>query len=424
MSIVSKRLKYEIMIFATLGLLASVVTYSLSNLAGDWLINKQIEPIFVSANMNAQLHTYQQFVTDKKIDSKEWNKLQNWSSEDKRLFLLSVSGDKSEGSLSSKEAKTTVSKTLGVQVSVDILYNNGKVMTHFVYIRPRDMLHQTKTVLALLLSFATFLGVVYFFLNKKLNYIAVIEHGISILESGDMQYKIKVRGEDELSRLAMSLNTMSRTFMEKDLSEKMAIQTSKDIIGELSHDIRTPLTIISGYVPILVDDPSMNPQQKEYLNLIRGKTEQMNRRINDLLDYSVIYSGQQEIKKSLVSVKEIIAQLVLEMKPFPLVVKDETSQHSRISVDEMLISRVFDNLLSNMYKYADLEQEILLACFEENDRLVIQLQNVVRTDTRVEGKSLGLKISRYIVERHGGNLEVENLNGWFSVSLVLPLSLD
>lgn len=420
-SISAKRLKYEILIFATCSLLASVFTYSVTNFAGTWLVNKRIEPYIISSDINKNIAKYQKYVTGNKIASKEWNRLRNWASDDKRLFLLSVSGDKPLKSTSGVKNKETVNRSSGIQTSVVIIYKDARVLSHFVYIRPRDMLHQTKTVIVLLLSFAVFLSVFYYFLNKKLNYISVLEHGISILESGDMKYKIPVSGDDELSRLAISLNTMSQSFMEKDISEKRAIQTSKDVIGELSHDIRTPLTIISGYVPILIEDPSLTAQQKEYLNLIRLKTELMSKRINDLLDYSVIYSGQQEINKSSVQVRDVIAQLIAEMKPFHLIVENNTEQDSRILVDEMLISRVFDNLLSNVYKYANLDKEMQMACTEENHMLVIILKNTVREDSCVGGKSLGLKISRYIVECHGGELTTSCENGYFVARLSIPL---
>lgn len=420
-SISAKRLKYEILIFATCSLLASVFIYSVTNLFGTWLINKWIEPYVISRDISNDVAKYQTYVTDNKITSREWNRLGNWASDDKRLFLLSVSGDKILKSADGTKKKAAVKLSSGIQISLVIIYKDAKVLSHFVYIRPRDILHQTKTVIVLLLSFSVFLLVFYYFLNKKLNYISVLEHGISILESGDMKYKIPVNGNDELSRLAVSLNTMSQLFMDKDISEKRAIQTSKDIIGELSHDIRTPLTIISGYVPILIADPSLTAQQNEYLNLIRQKTELMSRRINDLLDYSVIYSGQQEINKTPIQVMNVIAQLILEMKPFHLTVQNNTEQDSRIFVDEMLISRVFDNLLSNIYKYADLDKEIQLTCTEENQMLVITLKNSVKEDACVEGKSLGLKISRYIVECHEGELTTSNENGYFVARLSLPL---
>lgn len=103
----------------------------------------------------------------------------------------------------------------------------------------------------MILSFIFFIVLVLFFINKKTSYIGVLEKEIKILEGGNLDYPITLKGKDELSSLAQSINEMRKSFIERLESEERARVANSELVTAMSHDLRTPLTALVGYLDII-----------------------------------------------------------------------------------------------------------------------------------------------------------------------------
>ena len=366
---------------------------------------------------------FQQYVAANGFSSKQWETITDF--DDERVYVLSLHRDEGkENQGDGRKRKTERSKAKNypddIQLVLPIKYADGVFQTRFLYIPPKSGLLAT-LVLFGLVSFAVFFLAFYLLLKRKLDYIRGIESGISILEGGDLRYRIAVQGRDELGRLAQSVNCMSEALIERIGAEQRALISGREIIGDLSHDIRTPLTILSGYVPLLLESEPLTAQQREYLELVRKKTEQMSSRVDELLDYAVIYSGQRELEKVELAGRTLLDQLAEELTPLGAVIFDKTPAGIWIEADPALLDRVFDNVLSNLHKYADLEQEVHLTCKIDNGDLLLEIVNTVLSSAPADGKSLGLKITSYIMERHGGSLTTLQKGTCFTTALRFPV---
>jgi len=368
---------------------------------------------------------FQQYITDNGFNSKQWEKIADFNSE--RVYALSLhKGDGKESLNDGQKRKIEKGKSKlhsdDVQLLLPISYADGTFPTRFLYVPPRSTFFFTLLICGLV-SFVIFFLAFYLLLKHKLAYIRGIESGISILESGDLRYKIEVKGKDELGRLALSVNSMSEALAERIEAEQRALMSGREIIGDLSHDIRTPLTILSGYVPMLLESRPLTTQQRDYLELIQKKTEQMSKRVDELLDYAVIYSGQRKLEKVTLQAKILIDQISAELAPLGALITDETPAVAYIDTDLSLLERVVDNILANLHKYADLTQAVRMSCKVDDGDLLLEIENAMLATAPVGGKSLGLKITAYIMERHGGSLATMQKGDYFLTVLRFPVRI-
>jgi len=321
-----------------------------------------------------------------------------------------------------------------LSLSVAVRYSDGYSVTRFVY-TPLRSLRFISWVISLLLAFDVFLTALYFMLKNKLNYVLKIERGIGILESGSLAHEIPVEGNDELARLASSVNLLSRSIRERIDSEQKAIQANRQIIGDLSHDIRTPLTVGMGYLTLLLEKNDLSEQERrEYLSLALKKAEQIKERTRALLEFATLTSGQLPVNKTIVDVRTITEQLKMELSAFgELNAEDLIPAGTAINGDVGLLERLFDNLLSNLRKYGDQNEQVSFRALLDDGHIKnVQIEikntikNAIKSSLEVKNESsfsLGLKICACILELHGGRFETfadENENT-FRVRIFLPV---
>ena len=148
----------------------------------------------------------------------------------------------------------------------------------------------------LALSFAMFLLLVLFGIRSKMAYILKLSDEVEILEGGSLDYKITVKGKDELAALAEGLESMRLSFQELIRQEARMVQENQKIVTEMSHDLRTPVTSIMLYTEILKKGSYKGEGQwKEYVEKIDRKARRMKQLTNHLFEYSLT-AGEEEVQ--------------------------------------------------------------------------------------------------------------------------------
>jgi len=246
------------------------------------------------------------------------------------------------------------------------------------------------------------------FVGNKLAYIRQLTTGIEALRTHRMEHEIPLSGNNELTELAESINYLAET--ERQL---------KAVERNLSHDIRTPLTAILSYAEYMQERDDLSREElHEFLELTRRKAEQIKVLTEQLLDGG---SRLTEIEDG----KLLMAQLTEEWtegleNEFDCVVDlHGCPEFSRqLYVEEL--RRIFDNLASNVEKYADRKAPVELSVFKENGRIAIRQSNKKTSDSReVESRKIGLSSVDNIAKHYGGSAVVEENGGCFAVKIIL-----
>ncbi len=249
------------------------------------------------------------------------------------------------------------------------------------------------------------------------------------VSGGNFDKEIQLKGKDELSLLARETDVMRRTILGRIQKEKMAYQANSDLLTAISHDIRTPLTALIGYLDLAAGGQYQSPEQlREYLTVSRDKAMQLKDLTEKLFQYFLAFgAGEEPMALELYDAQPVLEQLLgesvalLRLKGFR-VHEAPLKESCRIGADMQYLKRVFDNLFSNVEKHADKSRPVVVMAEKEANLLRICISNwVPESPNPVESTKIGLKTCQKVMERLRGQLILYQEKSQFVAEVVLPL---
>lgn len=275
---------------------------------------------------------------------------------------------------------------------------------------------------------------------KELNYAS------EMISSGDLDYEIKYKKDDEIGRFCSEFDRM-RLRLKDSLEKQVRFEQSrKQLIASITHDLKTPLTSIKGYVEVLEDGVITDPETiNNYLKIIGSKTNQLNHLIDDLFTFSKMELGEFQIMPEPISAvrlfDEILAAKHHDFQDTDIdFIYESLKEDCLVSVDEFRIHQILENLISNARKftktyikfYARRYRDFLEFYIEDDgvgipqNELPMIFDHFYKVDkSRTysnKGSGLGLAICKQIVEAHGGTISVRSEEGKGSIFKVkLPI---
>ena len=241
-----------------------------------------------------------------------------------------------------------------------------------------------------------------------------------------------------------NLNRISEGVV-KAVNERMKSEHLKtELITNVSHDIKTPLTSIINYSDLIEKEETENEKIKEYAEVLHRQSSRLKKLIEDLVDASKASTGNVEMNLEICDVGVLLEQACGEFsqrmfdKNMDLVSK-QPQEPVRIMADPKLLWRVFDNLMTNICKYAMAGTRVYLSVEEQKGQAVISFKNIseyplditaeelmerfVRGDRsrHTEGNGLGLSIAKSLTELQNGSLELVVDGDLFKVLLSFPV---
>lgn len=282
--------------------------------------------------------------------------------------------------------------------------------------------------------------------HRQVQYMQKLSIAMHKISNGDLTTTVDIEGDNELSQMAMELNQMAeqvRSLMER---EREAERTKNDLITNVAHDLRTPLTSIIGYLELLSSNRPLDEEmRKKYLSIAYQKSCHLQVLIEDLFGFTSLGYGKITAKMTELDIVNLLAQLLDEFYPIfeqnHLEYSYNTNVSSKIIVgDGTLLARLFDNLLNNAVKYGNDGKMINVILNAEETAVTIQVinfgsiipANELNTifekfyrmeqsrSTQTGGTGLGLAIAKNIVGVHNGSITAESsLNGTI-FKVVLP----
>lgn len=277
-----------------------------------------------------------------------------------------------------------------------------------------------------------------------------LRHVISELHyiaDGHFDHRISFAVRTDLQRVIDSINSLVDSTV-NSINEEKAIEQSKDeLITNVSHDIRTPLTSIIGYLGLLKTGNVDPESQKKYINIAYTKAEQMKSLANDLLEYTTLKSSNTKLNLSPLHIYSMLEQVAagfeLEAEKKGIEFDIETRPKDlTIQADPEKLVRVYNNLINNAFKYGTGATQIkLIANLINKQQVELRVENngakipakslkkIFERFYRVEGSrntktggtGLGLSIVKSVVDLHHGRIRCESNDDWTSFIIRLPL---
>lgn len=324
----------------------------------------------------------------------------------------------------------------------DLGMSTGRLVRHL----SRDMLvsFMLVTVIATICFF-----IIYFllFIKRIVKDMTYISDRIIDIADGKSDEKIIIERQDEIGEIAGRINEMTEQINQLITSERDALQSNKDLIACVAHDLRTPITSVKGYLDLALDTKHYDLEQRQkYVRIAQTKANRLEYLIHDLFNYTKLTSGEITLHRSKIDLVQLVEQMVEEF--YPLFQEEElecTTKYNisylEMNMDGELIARAVQNLLSNAIKYGKdgkhvyvelecLEQEVqirvtnygLVIPEESIKHLFDKFYRVERSrNVKTGGTGLGLNIAQEIVHLHGGRIQVTSGASGTCFTIALPL---
>lgn len=272
------------------------------------------------------------------------------------------------------------------------------------------------------------------FSRQILLYLEEIIHGFEEVAQGNLHYKLEAERTDELGRVAEHFNHMTEKLRKSMEEERRAERSKNDLITGVSHDLRTPLTSILGYLELIEDDRYRDEVElRYYTNIAYEKSKRLKALIDRLFEYTSLSSDGIQLQLKRVNIYGFLKQLTEEFIPqlakagmtCRLTAEDDMLF---IQADGPHLMRAYENLLSNAIRYASKGQVVDVRIRRKDDWAAVELVNYgepipaadlpfiferfYRTDrsrsVQNGGTGLGLAIAKSIIELHGGSIAVRS----------------
>ncbi|MFS0783217.1 ATP-binding protein [Bacillus sp. 1P06AnD] len=313
-----------------------------------------------------------------------------------------------------------------------------------------ELSYQKSVLLVYLVIFLVILIFIVVFLllvRKKLMYLKHISESVSNIANGNLGLTIEIKGKgDELAQLAQNINYMSKELNNKFIHERQLEKIKNELITNVSHDLRTPLTSIIGYLNLIKNEEYDNKEQlQEYFETIYLKSERLKYLIDELFEFTRLSSPDVTLNLNKVDLASLLHQIVGEYIPIfekeqLSVQKSITEEDIPVLIDVEKMVRVYENLFMNAIKYSTKPSDIQISFSVKGDTAKLKVANRVekppiedvnklferffREDQArmdAQGTGLGLSISKRIVQLHNGDIRAEYKDGWISFIVEHPI---
>lgn len=274
-----------------------------------------------------------------------------------------------------------------------------------------------------------FLLVFWLGCRRIVNYIILLSEEIQAMGGGDLDHPITIRGGDELTTLASCLDSMRVTLRQQQQQEAEAAAKVRNLITEMSHDLRTPLTTLLLYTEIVRGGRYQGGEQlRDYLNKIDAKARQIKQLSDNLFEYALV------TRDTVVELdppayfsqifEEPLAEMVdaLQQRGFACAL-DLGEEDLMLRVKGQYIRRILDNISSNIIKYADPAQDIEVRFVREEGRVGLAFANGVVENLHPEDSTrVGLTSIETMMEKMNAETRIEQGSGRFGITLLFPMA--
>ncbi|MDQ0220995.1 GHKL domain-containing protein [Peribacillus cavernae] len=327
-------------------------------------------------------------------------------------------------------------KSMGVQMLalLIVIFASGFGVGFLLY-NPQEV--GTYVILFILVT-VPFLAV----LIIRMGYFNSIVKNSSELAKGNPGPDLPVKGHSVLAKLAGSINTLKHGVNASQKAQAKSERLKTELITNVSHDLRTPLTSIISYTELLKTPDLAGKDREAYIQIIDRKSKRLKVLIDDLFEASKMASGNIELVKAKVDIVQLLQQALAEhdetIKASTLQLRVSTPEKPVYTfVDGQKVWRVFDNLIGNILKYSLEHTRVYITLGAENRHVVITFKNISKydlggnidelierfkrgdTSRHTDGSGLGLAIAKSIVDLHEGNLDIEVDGDLFKVTVEL-----
>lgn len=432
-------LTMKLMLVMCLAFAAAVVTFVAMVFVGNTLVEEvYLSSEAVERRMSAEISSFRSFVTEYDITSTDVNAVGQWNREHPNINLTvyglntTITSTPDGAELMLNESGISVRSELTLHLAKEYPVNfRDSVCTVALYDTSRSMVSAAVNLSALGLAALVFLATVLLYDQHITRTIQTLSRQVRQVSRGDLGMQIKPQSGDEIGQLALDVDAMRLSIIDKLQREEEAWKANSQLITAISHDVRTPLTALMGYLEILSDD-SLGPEERSaYLDICKNNAQRLKSLTDELFGFFLVFGKPTpdqapEDFDAATLLEQVILEHVMDLTQRGFQVETSSDPITgTLRVDLSHFRRIFENLFSNVRKYADPACPVTITCRSDRDELIVTISNrISQTGNRVESNRIGLQTCHKLVHAMGGEFNQSRTRETFSVEVLLPLHLE
>ena len=435
-----RTLTVKLMSVMFLALVLAIVTFLGMVNVGSALVEEfYLSSDAVNKRMGQEIASFRAFVEEKQLASTDVHAVGEWNRDHRSTNLtiygmnttLSSSPDGAE--LVGNEGGIVVRSELSLQISKEYPVNfRDGVFTVAVIDASRGLVGAAVALIALGLAALVFLATVLLYDQHLTRTVQTLSRQVRQVSRGDLEMQIKPQTADEIGQLALDVDAMRLSIIDKLQREEEAWQANSQLITAISHDVRTPLTALMGYLEIISDE-SLSPEERSaYLEVCKNNAHRLKSLTDELFGFFLVFGKptpdqQPEEFDAVTLLDQVLLEHVMDLTQRGFQVETSTSDDltGKLLVDLGHFRRIFDNLFSNVRKYADPACPVTISQrIDRGDLLVTISNHINQSQTRVESNRIGLQTCHKLVAAMGGEFNQSRTKETFSVEVLLPLHTE
>ena len=404
------------------GIVLAVVVYFLIFVSSRYAIRRYyLSDEKGEARREQYLLSLQNYVTDEKIDMDNSDRIAEWVRENPYVYLLVYQGSSNEnftdGTNIAPGANDKLSEHPGSRIEESLArdellaaarsngYDPIMLADGYVIVALAEYSENLYTLIFTFVSFAaaglTFILMIVRYIGRLIGRIKRFASDVTIVSELDMNYEIVSEGEDELAGLSGDVENMRRTMLRHIENEKEARTANTELITSISHDIRTPLTVLMGYIEMMRDRDT-DEVMTGYIDATESTALRLKQLSDDMFKYLITFGDiDKNVKLEEYDAKMLFDQALYEhillLRETGYIIElnnmgEPLAEGSLVRTDAQNLMRIVDNIFSNIRKYADLESPIYINTIHSSGKMTVEVKNKIRTHTDgAESNGIGLK---------------------------------
>lgn len=417
-------------------LFLALIVFLITGFVGHTVVDRYyLSEHTVSVRLLREINSLRSYVEEHQVNSTDINAIGTWNREHRNVQLTisgintTIKSDAGGAELVGNDYGIVIRSGDSVaSAKYPVNFHDG-VFTVTIYDGSQDMFEAGANVVSLFVASVVFLTVILVYDQQVTRTVQTLSRQVRRVSQGELDMQIIPMSHDEIGQLALDVDTMRLSIIDKLQREEAAWQANSQLITAISHDVRTPLTALMGYLDI-VSDESLTPQERQaYLNICKNNALRLKGLTDELFGFFLVF-GKPNPDQRLEDVDActLMDQILLEhemnltQQGFDVRVVHRGDSAGKLRVDVGHMRRIFDNLYSNVCKYADDTRPVNILIEGQDGILKTYVSNYVKTQiNRVESNRIGLKTCEKLVSAMGGQFKQNREGDMFSVEVALPL---
>lgn len=409
--------------------LISAAVFAILYLVKDQMISTYFDdPAVQSRLMERRVTDLQNYVSKNRISSEDLSSLKKWENKQPLILLELYDGKDLVYSSyyhidSVVEEYMTESAGLTERNNLYTVDFGDKKLSAVMYMDISYKYYILGNAVSFALAMLLFI-LLYIRSNRELiRYIIRLGEDVQILEGGNLNYEVRVEGNDELTDLAKSMNRMRESFKRQLITEQELRQRSSKLISEMSHDLRTPLTGMMLYTEILKSGRYRDKAElNDYLDKIDSKARLMKQLSDNIFEYAIENRtyDDREYKIFEMAMSVVIKDIRDELEAAGFKVETELEwKPVKVQTREDLCARISGNIVSNIIKYADRSAPVFIGTIYDREYCGVSFINAVEDkNSDPDSHGIGLESVTSMMKYMGGTCSAEQTEDAFEVILM------